>query len=57
MQYSVKHLRCNCKITGDAVTELFSETQSRFLLSVSPEQQEAFEAIVTDAIRIGTGNK
>ena len=36
------------------LSELFSETQSRFLLSVSPEQQEAFEAIVKDAKRIGT---
>ena len=41
-------------VSGDAVTELFSETQSRFLLSVSPDQQEAFEAIVKDAKRIGT---
>lgn len=41
-------------LSGDAVTELFSETQSRFLLSVSPDQQEAFEAIVKDAKRIGT---
>lgn len=40
-------------LSGDAVTELFSETQSRFLLSVSPEQKEAFEAIVKDATRIG----
>ena len=36
------------------LSELFSETQSRFLLSVSPDQQEAFEAIVKDAKRIGT---
>ncbi len=41
-------------LSGDAVTELFSETQSRFLLSVSPDQQEAFEAIVKEAKRIGT---
>ena len=42
------------ELSGDAVTELFSETQSRFLLSVSPDQQEAFEAIVKEAKRIGT---
>lgn len=41
-------------VSGDAVTELFSETQSRFLLSVSQDQQEAFEVIVKDAKRIGT---
>ena len=41
-------------LSGDAVSELFSETQSRFVLSVSPDQQEAFEAVVKDAKRIGT---
>ncbi|KIL48152.1 phosphoribosylformylglycinamidine synthase subunit PurL [Jeotgalibacillus soli] len=40
--------------TGSAVTALFSETQSRFLVSVSAEQKEAFEAAVSDAVQIGT---
>ncbi|SDM66439.1 phosphoribosylformylglycinamidine synthase subunit PurL [Sediminibacillus halophilus] len=41
------------QLEGDAVTELFSETQSRFLVSVSQENQQAFERIVEDAIPIG----
>lgn len=52
--FSNKSLGASVTLTGDAVTELFSETQSRFLLSVGPEKQEAFEAIVKDAIHIGT---
>ncbi|WP_432355647.1 phosphoribosylformylglycinamidine synthase subunit PurL [Sporosarcina sp. A2] len=38
----------------EAVTELFSETQSRFVVSVSPEKRVAFERIVQDARCIGT---
>ncbi|KIL46999.1 phosphoribosylformylglycinamidine synthase subunit PurL [Jeotgalibacillus campisalis] len=34
-------------LKGSVVTALFSETQSRFLVSVSPEQKEAFEQVVT----------
>ncbi|KWW22206.1 phosphoribosylformylglycinamidine synthase [Peribacillus simplex] len=41
-------------ISGEAVSELFSETQSRFLLSIKPENKEAFEALVEDAICIGS---
>ncbi|MGZ9871615.1 phosphoribosylformylglycinamidine synthase subunit PurL [Priestia endophytica] len=37
----------------DVVAELFSETQSRFVVTVSPENQEAFENIV-NAKKIGT---
>lgn len=47
-------LGADVTVTGDATIDLFSETQSRFLLSVRPEQQAAFEAIVQDATRIGT---
>lgn len=47
-------LGADVAVTGDATIDLFSETQSRFLLSVRPEQQAAFEAIVQDATRIGT---
>ncbi|WP_025784386.1 phosphoribosylformylglycinamidine synthase subunit PurL [Sporosarcina sp. D27] len=38
----------------EAVTELFSETQSRFVVSVAPEHRVAFESIVQDARCIGT---
>ncbi|MEW9501883.1 phosphoribosylformylglycinamidine synthase subunit PurL [Jeotgalibacillus marinus] len=39
-------------LKGSAVTALFSETQSRFLVSVAPEQRKAFESTV-DAELIG----
>ena len=40
-------------ISGSAVTALFSETQSRFLVTVKEENAAAFEKAVTDAIKIG----
>ncbi|MGJ3206172.1 phosphoribosylformylglycinamidine synthase subunit PurL [Geobacillus thermoleovorans] len=39
-------------IGGDLVSELFSETQSRFVVSVKKEQKEAFEQLV-EAKQIG----
>ncbi|MGE7877874.1 phosphoribosylformylglycinamidine synthase subunit PurL [Peribacillus muralis] len=47
-------LGAKVNISGEAVSELFSETQSRFLLSIKPENKEAFEALVEDAICIGS---
>lgn len=41
-------------LPGSATTALFSESQSRFILSIAPEKARQFEAIVTDAKRIGT---
>lgn len=41
------------QIKGDAVTALFSETQSRFIVTVKKENKEQFEAIVKDASLIG----
>lgn len=41
-------------LSGDAVTALFSESQSRFVVSVKPENQAAFEVTMTDALQIGT---
>src|SRR5699024_11918353 len=32
---------------------LFSETQSRYLITVKPEDQDAFEAIIPEAKQIG----
>ncbi|KMJ57317.1 phosphoribosylformylglycinamidine synthase [Bacillus sp. LL01] len=47
-------------LEGEMTSALFSETQSRFVVSVRPENQEAFEAAVSDARLIGsvtpTGN-
>lgn len=41
------------KIKGDEVVELFSETQSRFLVSVPKEHKALFESIVEDAFHVG----
>ena len=40
-------------ISGDKVASLFAETQSRFIVSVRPENKEDFERIVTDAQHVG----
>ncbi|KAF0815814.1 MULTISPECIES: phosphoribosylformylglycinamidine synthase subunit PurL [unclassified Cytobacillus] len=47
-----KGLGADIKVTGNATSALFSESQSRFLLSVKKENQEAFENLV-DAALIG----
>ncbi|MFB5284276.1 phosphoribosylformylglycinamidine synthase subunit PurL [Peribacillus sp. Hz7] len=52
--FGEKELGASVTVTGEAVAALFSETQSRFLISVSPENQAAFEAAVKDAVQIGT---
>ncbi|SDN63076.1 phosphoribosylformylglycinamidine synthase [Fictibacillus solisalsi] len=41
------------ELRGDLVSALYSETQSRFLVSVKPENAEAFEAMNEDAKQIG----
>ncbi|MED2974685.1 phosphoribosylformylglycinamidine synthase subunit PurL [Fictibacillus sp. B-59209] len=41
------------EVNGDIVSALYSETQSRFLVSVKPENAKAFEAMVQDAKQIG----
>ncbi|MFJ8065355.1 phosphoribosylformylglycinamidine synthase subunit PurL [Psychrobacillus sp. NPDC096426] len=40
-------------INGSATTALFSESQSRFLITVKPENAAKFEEIVKDAVQIG----
>ncbi|MCM3706182.1 MULTISPECIES: phosphoribosylformylglycinamidine synthase subunit PurL [Cytobacillus] len=47
-----KGLGADIKVTGNATSALFSESQSRFLLSVKKENQGAFENLV-DAVLIG----
>lgn len=37
----------------DVVKESFAETPSRYLITVTPEKKEQFEAIVPDAVQIG----
>ncbi|MBM7650173.1 phosphoribosylformylglycinamidine synthase [Bacillus ectoiniformans] len=40
-------------IKGDEVSELFSETQSRFIVTVSKEAQSKFEGLIPEAVQIG----
>ncbi|KGA96913.1 phosphoribosylformylglycinamidine synthase [Alkalihalobacillus alcalophilus ATCC 27647 = CGMCC 1.3604] len=40
-------------LAGDVVTVLFSETQSRFVVTVKPENRLAFEAAVPEATLVG----
>ncbi|WP_163970947.1 phosphoribosylformylglycinamidine synthase subunit PurL [Oceanobacillus halotolerans] len=48
-----KGLGVSVELEGDFTTELFSETQSRFVVSVKPEHQAQFENKVNDASQIG----
>ncbi|MGG0789203.1 MULTISPECIES: phosphoribosylformylglycinamidine synthase subunit PurL [Bacillaceae] len=52
--FGASKLGAKVNISGEPVSELFSETQSRFLLSINPENKAAFEALVEDAICIGS---
>ncbi|MCO0596162.1 phosphoribosylformylglycinamidine synthase subunit PurL [Peribacillus butanolivorans] len=52
--FGASNLGAKVNLSGELVSELFSETQSRFLLSISPENQKAFEALVEDAVCIGS---
>ncbi|SIS10360.1 phosphoribosylformylglycinamidine synthase subunit II [Peribacillus simplex] len=52
--FGASKLGAKVNISGELVSELFSETQSRFLLSIKPENKSAFEALVEDAICIGS---
>ncbi len=47
-----KGLGADVTLEGEEVTALFSESQSRFILSVKPEMQAEFERL-TDAVLIG----
>ena len=51
--FSAKGLGIDVTLAGSAVTALFSESQSRFILTVKEENAAAFEEIVTDAVKIG----
>jgi phosphoribosylformylglycinamidine synthase len=51
--FSAKGLGVNVTLTGSAVSALFSETQSRFILTVKEENVVAFEEFVIDAEKIG----
>ncbi|MRX72656.1 phosphoribosylformylglycinamidine synthase subunit PurL [Bacillus lacus] len=55
-----KGLGCEAELSGEETAALFSETQSRFIISVKSEHASAFEQLVEDARSIGqvtdTGN-
>ncbi|WP_078550262.1 phosphoribosylformylglycinamidine synthase subunit PurL [Litchfieldia alkalitelluris] len=50
--FSTKNLGARVTVQGEALSELFSETQSRFLVSVKAENKERFEQLV-DAALVG----
>ncbi|PUB10504.1 phosphoribosylformylglycinamidine synthase subunit PurL [Paenisporosarcina sp. OV554] len=52
--FGVQNLGVDVTISGSAITALFSESQSRFIVTVKEQHSEAFEEIVKDAVKIGT---
>ncbi|WP_277678900.1 phosphoribosylformylglycinamidine synthase subunit PurL [Gracilibacillus dipsosauri] len=52
--FTKKGFGATIMVEGDLTAGLFSETQSRFLVSVNKENREAFEKAVADAKWIGT---
>lgn len=52
--FAAKGLGLDVALTGSAITALFAESQSRFVLTVKAEHAEGFEIIVKDAQKIGT---
>ena len=51
--FGAEGLGAGVTVSGSAVTALFSETQSRFLVTVKEENAADFEKAVADAIKIG----
>ncbi|WP_438312886.1 phosphoribosylformylglycinamidine synthase subunit PurL [Sporosarcina sp. FA9] len=52
--FGAEGLGAEVTISGSAVTALFSETQSRFIVTVKEENIAAFEDAVKDAVKIGS---
>ncbi|WP_017472823.1 phosphoribosylformylglycinamidine synthase subunit PurL [Amphibacillus jilinensis] len=52
--FSTKQLGADVQLTGDATTMLFSESQSRFLITVAPADKKRVLAEIEDAAPIGT---
>ena len=48
-----QNIGVNVQVQGEATTELFSETQSRFLLTVQADNVETFEQLGLEATKIG----
>ncbi|MCM3727106.1 phosphoribosylformylglycinamidine synthase subunit PurL [Neobacillus cucumis] len=51
--FANERLGAEVTVAGNSVSALFSETQSRFLLTVKPEHKDEFERLV-EAVQIGT---
>jgi phosphoribosylformylglycinamidine synthase subunit PurL len=51
--FGTKRLGAEINVTGDEAAALFSETQSRFIMSIKPEHRLAFEKAIPDATVIG----
>ncbi|MHA7139285.1 phosphoribosylformylglycinamidine synthase subunit PurL [Rossellomorea arthrocnemi] len=52
--FGTKELGANVQVSGENnVADLFSETQSRFVVSVKPENKDEFEKLVPDAKVVG----
>ncbi|WP_068676904.1 phosphoribosylformylglycinamidine synthase subunit PurL [Oceanobacillus sp. Castelsardo] len=51
--FGTKGLGAKVELEGNATTLLFSESQSRFIVTVKAEDQEEFESIVDDVKQIG----
>lgn len=51
--FGTSSLGADVQVDGNMISALFSETQSRFLISIKKENQEQFESLVEDARLIG----
>lgn len=51
--FNENDLGVSVSLDGDATVQLFSETQSRFLISVRPEDKNKFESLIDSAKQIG----
>ncbi len=51
--FGADKLGADVQLIGSAITQLFSETQSRFLVTVSKDNAADFEEMVADALEIG----
>ncbi len=51
--FGANNLGVDVTISGSAITALFSESQSRFIVTVKEQNAKSFEEIVKDAVKIG----
>lgn len=51
--FGANNLGVDVTISGSAITALFSESQSRFIVTVKEQNAKSFEKIVKDAVKIG----